>query len=94
MEFSRGGVTTIREGHRQRMERNKRVHDVDHEEIRDLLAVYALGALPADEHEQVRAHVRWCAECCFEALLFTEAAVGLAKEALRHSGCHVCRRDR
>lgn len=66
---------------------------MDHDEIRDLLAVYALGALPTDEHEAVRMHVRSCNECCFEALLFTEAAVGLAKNALRASGCGFCRPD-
>ena len=75
------------------MHRDKRVRDVDHEEIRDLLAVYALGALPADERDSVRSHLAGCVDCCFETLHFTEAAVGLAKEALRASGCAFCRRD-
>lgn len=64
---------------------------MDHEEIRDLLAVYALGALPTDERDTVRDHVRSCNECCFETLMFTEAAVGIAKDALRTSGCSICR---
>ena len=72
---------------------DKRVCDVDHEEIRDLLAVYALGALPDDEHDLVRDHLRWCVDCCFETLRFTETAVGLAKEALRGAGCPHCRRN-
>ena len=66
---------------------------MDHDDVRDLLAVYALGALPIDERDDVRQHIRWCAECCFEALLFTEAAVRLAKEALRDAGCRQCRRE-
>ena len=56
---------------------------MDHEELRDLLPIYALGALPEDERATVRWHLRACAECCWEALVLTETAVAFAKESLR-----------
>ena len=56
---------------------------MDHEELRDLLPIYALGALPSDELATVRWHLRSCGECCWEALVLTETAVALAKESLR-----------
>ena len=54
---------------------------MDHEEAVDLVAIYALDALPAAERDQLRSHLRSCVECCWEALLFTETAVALAKAA-------------
>lgn len=55
---------------------------MDHEEAVDLVAIYALGALPRSECDDLRAHLRCCLACCWEALVFTEAAAVLAKAEL------------
>ena len=34
-----------------------------HEEVRDRAEAFVLGALPADEHDALLAHLRACAEC-------------------------------
>lgn len=49
-----------------------------HEELKDLLVPYALGAVPEDEMAEIRAHILTCEECMAEADSFTEAASSLA----------------
>ena len=49
-----------------------------HEEIKELLAAYALGAMPEDEIGEVRAHILSCEECMGEADLLAEASGSLA----------------
>lgn len=53
---------------------------MDHDEIRDLIAIYVLGALPSDESSTVESHVRTCLECCWEALRYSQAAVSAVRE--------------
>ena len=48
---------------------------MDHDELRDLIAIYVLGALPSDEALAVEIHVRSCVECCWEALRYSQAAL-------------------
>jgi hypothetical protein len=48
---------------------------VDHEEFRDLVAVYVLGAVPADEVADVEGHLQSCVGCCWEALGYSQATV-------------------
>ncbi len=57
-------------------------HDHDHEELQDLLAAFALGAVDPDEEEMVRAHLAGCATCTEIArrLLQAVGAVPLAVE--------------
>lgn len=52
-----------------------------HEELKDLIAPYALGAVPADEMVEIRAHILECEECMTEADKFTDAAASLAYAA-------------
>ena len=40
---------------------------LSHEEIRELLPAYALGAVPSDESSEVQRHLRGCDECRREA---------------------------
>lgn len=56
---------------------------MDHEEAADLVAIYAIGALPRSERDDLRAHLRACVACCWEALRFTEAAAAMALDELR-----------
>lgn len=53
-----------------------------HDEIRELLADYTLGELPAAERERVRAHVATCAECAAESreLALAFQGIGLAAD--------------
>ncbi|HYI46140.1 MAG TPA: anti-sigma factor [Actinomycetota bacterium] len=50
----------------------------NHEEMQELLAAYALGAVPEDEINEVRAHILSCEECMREADEFAEASASLA----------------
>ena len=38
-----------------------------HEEMRELVAAYVLGAVPAEEAPFIRAHISTCDECMAEA---------------------------
>jgi anti-sigma-K factor RskA len=49
-----------------------------HEELRSLLAAYALGATDLNEMRVIRAHILTCEECMAEADAFTEATEALA----------------
>jgi anti-sigma-K factor RskA len=49
-----------------------------HDEMKDLLAAYVLGALPEEEHRVVQAHVWECEECAEEAEGYIQAADTLA----------------
>lgn len=49
-----------------------------HDELRDLVAVYALDALAPEEAEQVEAHLPSCRECRQQLALLREAAASLA----------------
>lgn len=49
-----------------------------HEELRDLTAAYALGALPDDERREVEAHLAQCEECAADARSFAPALEALA----------------
>jgi anti-sigma factor RsiW len=53
---------------------------VDHDEFRDLIAVYAIGALPSDERDPVESHLRACVECCWDALRYSQAIVRALKD--------------
>jgi anti-sigma-K factor RskA len=50
----------------------------NHEEMQELLAAYALGAVPEDEIHEVRAHILSCEECMSEADEFAAASASLA----------------
>lgn len=50
----------------------------DHEELKDLVAAYALGALPPDELARVRSHVLTCEACLGEAERYARAVDRLA----------------
>ena len=52
--------------------------ELTHDEIKSLIAPYALGAVPPDEMASVRAHILSCEECMAEADRLTEAAASLA----------------
>jgi anti-sigma-K factor RskA len=52
-----------------------------HDEIRLLIAPFALGALPADEEQAVRQHLLSCDECLAEADSYNETAGSLALAA-------------
>ncbi|HXT68670.1 MAG TPA: anti-sigma factor [Vicinamibacterales bacterium] len=52
-----------------------------HEEIKDLLPAYALGALDADEQREVSAHVATCAECAAEAGALGRVVEGIGLDA-------------
>ena len=49
-----------------------------HEEMRDLVAAYVLGAVPAEEAPFIRAHISTCDECMAEADRYSEVASSLA----------------
>lgn len=51
---------------------------MDHEGLRDLLAVYALDALPAEDAQLVEDHLRDCPRCASELSGFRETAALLA----------------
>ena len=50
----------------------------DHEEIKDLLAAYVLGAMDQDEAAEIRSHVLSCDECMAEADALAGASSNLA----------------
>jgi anti-sigma-K factor RskA len=52
-----------------------------HEELKDLLVPYALGAVPEDEMAEIRAHILECEECMAEADSFADVASSLAYAA-------------
>jgi len=54
------------------------MNERSHDEIKELIAAYALGALPDDEIRIVRAHILECDECMAEADDYLEAASSLA----------------
>jgi anti-sigma-K factor RskA len=49
-----------------------------HEELKELLVPYALGAIPQDEMVEIRAHILECEECMAEADSFADVASSLA----------------
>jgi anti-sigma-K factor RskA len=53
-----------------------------HDELKELLVAYALGAVPQDEMAEIRAHILECEECMVEADRFADAASSLAFAAL------------
>jgi hypothetical protein len=52
---------------------------VHHDELRDLIAVYVLGALPCDEVPVVERHLRYCVDCCWTALGYSQATVAAVR---------------
>ena len=52
--------------------------DARHEEIRELVPSYVLGAVPAEEEATVRSHLQTCAECRAEAESFGSVTSSLA----------------
>ncbi len=51
---------------------------MEHEDVKQLLGAYALGAVDSDEAHEIEVHLRCCEECRSEALELGEAASGLA----------------
>ena len=49
-----------------------------HDDIRSLMAAYAMGAVPADEVPAIRAHIMACEECFSEAENYADALAALA----------------
>ncbi|HEX2295971.1 MAG TPA: zf-HC2 domain-containing protein, partial [Actinomycetota bacterium] len=49
-----------------------------HDELKDLIAAYALGAVPEDELPRIRSHILSCEECMVEADALVDAASSLA----------------
>jgi anti-sigma-K factor RskA len=49
-----------------------------HEELRELVAAYVLGAVSAEEAERVRDHLATCEECRSEASEYADVAASLA----------------
>lgn len=47
---------------------------MEHDQVQEALGAYALGAMPADELAQMRAHIMACEECMRDADALTEAA--------------------
>ena len=54
---------------------------MEHDEAQASLGAYVLGAMPADEIAQIRAHVLSCEECMREADALTEASSSFALSA-------------
>jgi anti-sigma-K factor RskA len=52
-----------------------------HEELKELLVPYALGAVPPEEMAEIRSHILTCEECMAEADSFAEVASTLAVAA-------------
>lgn len=55
--------------------------DLDHDSLREAAALYAVGALGAEERAAFEAHVRGCAACAADLRAFTAVAHGLAYTA-------------
>ena len=76
-------TNTARRPVRRAVSRQRRIVSpggrVDHEEINDLLPLYAAGALSAEERDVVRRHLHTCGTCCSNALLYVEAAAAFAR---------------
>jgi anti-sigma-K factor RskA len=53
------------------------MNQLDHQEVRDLLGAYALGAVEPEEAAKVRAHLLTCEECMSEADELATAAATL-----------------
>ena len=51
---------------------------MQHQEIKDLLAAYALGSVPDDERREIADHVTSCAECSAELADFKAVSESLA----------------
>ena len=51
---------------------------MEHQEIKDLLAAYALGSVPDDERREVADHITTCAECRAELADFEAVSESLA----------------
>lgn len=49
-----------------------------HEEIRSLMAAYALGAIPEEEVPSIRAHILSCEECFAEAESYADTLASLS----------------
>jgi hypothetical protein len=58
----------------------------DHEELKDLLPAYALGAVTADEASLVQSHLVSCASCAQELGLLLTTAAGLEGDTTPPSG--------
>jgi anti-sigma-K factor RskA len=54
---------------------------VTHQDARNSLEAWAIGALPATEARDVEAHLSQCADCRVEAAALSEAAAGVAATA-------------
>ncbi|HEX2057989.1 MAG TPA: anti-sigma factor [Actinomycetota bacterium] len=52
--------------------------DVTHDELKDLIAPYVLGAVSTEEERTVRSHIMSCEECLREAESYAGAAASLA----------------
>ncbi|MGI8407457.1 MAG: anti-sigma factor [Actinomycetota bacterium] len=52
--------------------------DAKHEEMKDLVAAYVLGAVSPSEVSFVRSHIMSCGECMVEADSYSEVVSGLA----------------
>jgi anti-sigma-K factor RskA len=52
--------------------------DRSHEEVKDLVAPYAVGAVPADEVDEIRTHITGCDECTTELESIQSAVDDLA----------------
>ena len=52
--------------------------ELNHDEIKELLPAYALGAVPEDEAAAIRAHIPTCEECMREADGYAETSARLA----------------
>jgi anti-sigma-K factor RskA len=52
-----------------------------HEQLRELLPAYALGALDADEQREVSAHVATCEECAAEVAALGRVVEGIGLDA-------------
>ncbi len=57
-----------------------------HDDMLDTIAVYALGTVPAQEAERVRAHLGSCAECQSEYAFLRPVVTSLALSAEREPG--------
>lgn len=49
-----------------------------HEELKELIAPYVLGAVPVEEEQEIRAHLLSCEECMTEADAYSTATAQLA----------------
>ena len=52
--------------------------ELSHDEIRELLPAFAMGAVPKDEAAAIRAHILTCEECTREVDAFADTSARLA----------------